>query len=150
MDKQRAPPVATRSVADRSPPHESTPITITVGIDLTSADTVKESIRIHGKRYLERVYTPGELAECGFDAGRLAARFAAKEAAIKALRRDDEPLPWACIGVRCDGAGRPSLELSGEAAALARARGVSQLSLSLTHEGQFAAAVVVAQIEATP
>ena len=49
------------------------------------------------------------------------------------------------IGVRSDGFGRPAIELSGSAEELARARGVKSLDVSLTHEGPFAAAVVVAQ-----
>lgn len=118
-----------------------------VGIDLASVEAVQDAIRTHGERYLTRVYTREELRECGSDAGRLAARFAAKEATIKALQREEQPLPWASIGVRNDDNGDPSIELSGRAAALARRRGVTELSLSLTHEGPFAIAVVVAQIE---
>ncbi len=118
---------------------------ISVGIDLTLVSLVEESIQTHGDRFLWRVYTDQEVRECGSDTRRLAARFAAKEATMKALRRVDEPLPWNSIGVRCDDAGRPWLELTGLAAELARRRRVAQLSLSLTHEGPFAAAVVVAQ-----
>ena len=126
-------------------------MTISIGIDLTSADAVAESLETHGARYLERVYTDQERRDCARpaghpDAGRLAARFAAKEATMTALRRDDEPIPWTSIGVCADGAGRPSLELSGPAAALARRRGVSELSVSLPRDGQFAAAVVVANL----
>jgi holo-[acyl-carrier protein] synthase len=127
-------------------------MTISIGIDLTCAETVSESVRTHGARYLERVFTERERRDCaapsgGADAGRLAARFAAKEATLKALRREDEPIPWTSIGIRSDSAGRPSLELSGAAAELARRRNVSELAVSLTHEGPYAAAVVVAEIE---
>lgn len=115
-----------------------------------SADTVEQAIRMHGERYLRRVFTDEELRECGPDPSRLAARFAAKEATMKALRREDEPVPWDSIGVRCDSDGRPALELRGEAAALARRRGVTEISMSLTHEGPFAAAVVVAQVGTVP
>jgi holo-[acyl-carrier protein] synthase len=69
---------------------------------------------------------------------------------MKALRRDDEPLPWTSIGVSTDRSGRPTLELTGPAAVLARRRGVRSLSVSLTHEGQFAAAVVVAELGQAP
>lgn len=124
-------------------------MTLSIGLDLTSADAVEESLRIFGARYLERVYTERERRDCRSDTGRLAARFAAKEAAMKALRREDEPIPWTSIGVCADGAGRPSLELTGPAGALARRRGVSELSVSLTHEGPFAAAVVVASLRET-
>jgi len=121
-------------------------MTISIGIDLTSADAVADSLRDHGERYLERVYTEREIRDCASESGRLAARFAAKEATMKALRRDDEAIPWTSIGVRLDGAGRPSLELTGAAAALARRRAAGDLAVSLTHEGQFAAAVVIADL----
>jgi holo-[acyl-carrier protein] synthase len=132
-------------------------MSISIGIDLTAADAVARSLRTHGEHYLGRVYTERERRECvrppgSPDAGcpdavRLAARFAAKEAAMKALRREDEPIPWTSIGVCTDGAGRPTLELTGAAAALARRRGVTGLSVSLTHEGDFAAAVVAADLK---
>ena len=126
-------------------------MSISIGIDLTAADAVAGSLRTHGARYLERVYTERERRDCavpagGTDAGRLAARFAAKEATMKALQRDDEPIPWTSIGVCTDGAGRPTLELTGAAAALARRRGATGLAVSLTHEGGFAAAVVIAEL----
>ncbi len=122
-----------------------------VGVDLVSVAAVEESVTIHAERYLRRVYTSRELCDCvtssgAPDARRLAARFAAKEATLKVLRDGDEALPWHQIGVRSDRFGRPSMELSGAAAALARRRGVEALEVSLTHEGQFAAAVVVAQM----
>jgi holo-[acyl-carrier protein] synthase len=116
-----------------------------VGIDLVRTEQVREALAAHGRRYLDRIYTVEELRDCGSDAQRLAARFAAKEAAMKALGRSDEPLPWRSIGV-CRGAGGcPSLQLSGAAAELAQSRGVRRLSVSLTHEGTLAAAVVLAE-----
>jgi holo-[acyl-carrier protein] synthase len=122
-----------------------------VGIDLMSVDAVEESIRVHAGRYLRRVYTSRELRDCANSAGapdarRLAARFAAKEAALKVLRAGDEAVPWRSIGVRADRFGRPSLELTGAAGALAARRGVEALDVSLTHDGPFAAAVVVARM----
>jgi holo-[acyl-carrier protein] synthase len=135
-------------------------MSISIGIDLTATDAVAQSLRIHGERYLGRVYTERERRDCARppgcpdagrpDAVRLAARFAAKEATLKALRREDEAIPWTSIGVCTDGAGRPTLELTGAAAALARRRGVAALSVSLTHEGGFAAAVVAADLGDPP
>jgi holo-[acyl-carrier protein] synthase len=122
---------------------------VKVGIDLVSPDEVRESVSAHGDRYLRRVFTDDELLDCGVQAQRLAARFAAKEAAMKALGRTDEPLPWRSIGVRNDADGRPSLVLSGQAAALAKRRGVADMSVSLTHEGQLAGAVVLAETRGT-
>jgi holo-[acyl-carrier protein] synthase len=122
------------------------PASIGIGIDLASVGAVQESIETHGESYLRRVFTDEELEDCRSDPSRLAARFAAKEATIKALRPEDEPLPWKSIAVRRDTHGRPTLELRGEAAALARHRGVTELSISLAHEGPFAAAIVVAKL----
>ena len=123
---------------------------LSVGIDLVDVAVVTESVAVHAGRYLERVYTPRELEECQtpdgtVDARRLAARFAAKEATLKALGVGDDAIPWQSIGVHSDRFGNPSLDLTGAAAALAAARGIDELVVSLTHEGPFAAAVVVAQ-----
>jgi holo-[acyl-carrier protein] synthase len=119
-----------------------------VGTDLVLIDTVRGSIETHAEHYLERVYTQREVEDCrgpqGLDAERLAARFAAKEATLKVLRPRDEGIPWNSIEVRRDPSGWVELELSGPAAALAADAGVTELSLSIAHEGDFATAVVVA------
>ncbi len=122
-----------------------------VGIDLVSIDAVEESIRIHSGRYLRRVYTSREVRDCRApdglpDARKLAGRFAAKEAALKVLGVDDEAIPWPSIEVRSDRRGSPSIELTGAAERLARERGVTELELSITHEGPLAAAIVVARV----
>ncbi len=121
-----------------------------VGIDLVSVEEVEESIRTHGPRYLERVYTDREVGDCtspaGVDPERLAARFAAKEATMKVLRPDDEGIPWRSIEVRREPGGWVGLELTGRAAALADAARVADLAVSLTHESGFASAVVVAEL----
>jgi holo-[acyl-carrier protein] synthase len=127
----------------------TSPTPLRVGLDLTSVKAVSESIRAHGSRYLERVYTPDELRECDTDSGpdaeRLAGRFAAKEATMKVLRPGDgTPLPWTAIEVHRASGGSVEVELSGRAAELASASQVGSLSASITHEQEFAAAVVVA------
>jgi len=124
---------------------------VRVGIDMVSIDAVEESISVHSERYLARVYTSTELDDCRlpdgtYNARRLAARIAAKEAVLKVLRIEDEGIPWRAIGVRRDHAGRPCIELTGAAEALAQERGVAALDLSLTNAGPFAAAVVVAEV----
>ena len=118
---------------------------------MVSIDAIEDSIRVHAERYLGRVYTTTELSDCRladgtYDARRLAARVAAKEAVLKVLRVDDEGIPWRAIDVRRDHSGRPSVVLSGPAEALARERGIETLELSLTHAGPFAAAVVIAGV----
>lgn len=122
---------------------------IRVGIDLVATDAVEESLQAaHGERYLERVYTDREIEDCqtaaGLDAERLAARFATKEATLKVLPLGNEGLALTAIEVRREPSGRVYVELSGRAAELAADAGVEELATSLTHEGGFAAAVVVA------
>jgi holo-[acyl-carrier protein] synthase len=125
-------------------------MTLRVGLDLVAVSTVVESLRgAHRERYLERVYTARELADCGgpSDAGlapeRLAARFAAKEAAIKALPGAGEGVAPTQIEVIREGDGSVSLRLTDRAAELFAASGATEIAVSLTHEGGFAAATVV-------
>jgi holo-[acyl-carrier protein] synthase len=122
-----------------------------VGIDLVEVANVADSVRDYGDRYLDRIYTAGEIADCGTADGlapeRLAARFAAKEAAIKALRLGDEPVPWKEIEVARGPGGWVELELSGRAAALAAEAGILGSAVSLTHEAGFASAVVILEVE---
>ena len=122
---------------------------IRVGLDLVAVAAIEEALRApHRDRYLARVYTDREIDDCrtasGVDAERLAARFAAKEATLKVLPIDDEGVSLQAIEVRREKSGRVYLELTGRAAAMADDAGVVDLALSLTHEGGFAAAVVVA------
>src|SRR3954471_6968262 len=100
-----------------------------VGIDLVDIDDVRNALDTHGDRYLRRIYTEREIKDSRGRPELLAERFAAKEAALKALRRADEPLPWRAVEVRGD-----SVWVEGRAAALA---------VSATHEGPVAAAVAV-------
>lgn len=125
-------------------------MTLRVGIDLASVPAVQTSVRAHGDRYLTRVYTEHELEECktaaGLDTERLAARFAVKEATMKVLRPlDTDAIPWTTIGTRRGTSGAVEIELTGTAAEVAAEAGLGALAASLTHEGDFAAAVVVAE-----
>jgi holo-[acyl-carrier protein] synthase len=127
-------------------------MTIRVGIDLVSTDSVRESLAAHGSRYLERVFTPKEVADCSPsgkpNADRLAARFAAKEATFKVLRVGDRAVSWRDVEVDRDVSGSVKLILIGGAFELARTQGIARLSLSFSHEGKRAVAVVVAEVDA--
>jgi holo-[acyl-carrier protein] synthase len=120
-----------------------------VGIDLVAVATVAESLRgPHRAHYLERIYTAREVDDCRGPSGRveperLAARFAAKEAAIKALPGAGEEVRLTRIEVAQADSGEVSLELSGRAAELLAEAGGTEVAVSLTHEGGFAAATVV-------
>jgi holo-[acyl-carrier protein] synthase len=125
---------------------------LSVGIDLASVASVDDALRDFGERYLERVYTTREVEDCRvgstLSATRLAARFAVKEAAFKALRVPrDCAVPWRTVELVNGPSGAPELRLTGEAADLAAAGGIVELSVSLTHEGPFAAAVVLATLD---
>jgi holo-[acyl-carrier protein] synthase len=120
-----------------------------VGADITRVDDVTESVARFGERYLGRLFTEHELATSkgapSVVAASLAARFAAKEATIKVLRPTEATPPWRTIEVRQDPSGWCELHLTGEAARLAVAAGITELAVSLTHDGGLAGAVVLAQ-----
>jgi holo-[acyl-carrier protein] synthase len=123
---------------------------IGVGLDLVKVERVAESLRgPHREHYLERIYTEREVGACRGPSGRieperLAARFAAKEAAIKALPGAGEEVRLTDIEVISEPDGQVRLELTGRAAELAQGAGFGDLAVSLTHEGGIAAATVVA------
>lgn len=117
------------------------------GIDLVHVPCVRASLERFGERYLARVYTAGEIADASADPvrmpERLAARFAAKEAAIKALGLTDTGLAWTDMEVRRAADGHCTLRLHGAAQRQADALGADAIALCLTHDGDYAAAVVV-------
>jgi holo-[acyl-carrier protein] synthase len=122
-----------------------------VGIDLVAVARVVESLERFGARYLQRVFTPGEIGYAMSAAGleqraeRLAARFAAKEAAMKALGVGLGAFSFHDVEVVRQPSGAPSLRVTGGAQALALRLGVSSWKVSLTHTATMAQAVVVAE-----
>jgi holo-[acyl-carrier protein] synthase len=121
-----------------------------VGTDLMETKRIEVSIDRFGERFLERVFTTGEIAYClrkkKNAAESFAARFAAKEAGAKALGTGiSRGVTWKELEVRREENGRPTLHLSGRAAELAGAMGVRRMQLSLTHSRELAMAVVVAE-----
>jgi holo-[acyl-carrier protein] synthase len=118
------------------------------GIDLVEIDRVARSIERYGRRFLERVYTSAEIAYCERKrhnaAESYAGRFAAKEAGAKALGTGmGFGVTWREIEVGREPAGRPLLLLHGRAAEIAAAMGVQRSSLSITHTGTEAMAMVI-------
>ncbi len=116
---------------------------IGVGVDVVDIARLDRALtRTPGMA--ERVFADGERAYAAGAVERLAARFAAKEAAAKALGAPAE-VRWREIEVVSGADGRPSLTLSGDTAALAAAAGVRSWHVSLSHDGGVAMAVVVAE-----
>jgi holo-[acyl-carrier protein] synthase len=118
-----------------------------VGIDLVQVSRIAASLDAFGERFLRRIFTPGEIAYAtaapAHTAERLAARFAAKEAAIKAFGLAERGVGWRQIEVRREPGGACALVLHGEAAAIARAEGIEEFAVSLSHEGDLATAIVI-------
>jgi holo-[acyl-carrier protein] synthase len=130
-------------------------VPIRVGFDLVAVGSVEQALRAaHGEHYLKRVYTEREVQDCrtatGMDPERLAARFAAKEATIKVLPLNGEGISLLSIEVQREPSGRVGLGLTGRAAELAVEAGVVDLAVSLSHEGGFAGAVVIADCRPVP
>ena len=108
---------------------------------------MRRSIDNFGAQYLDRIFTRGEQAQCAesFDpTPHFAARFAAKEATIKALAADDPIPPWTSMEVQRQPSGGCTLRLTGRAARIALEKGIDGMLVSLSHEGDMAIAVVVA------
>ena len=118
-----------------------------VGIDLEEVERVRKSIERHGERFLQRVYTSGERAYAEAAANRYeryTARFAAKEAAMKALGTGwDHGVGWSDVEIVNDEAGRPHLELHGRAKEAAEAQGATRFHVSLSHTRGMAVAQVI-------
>jgi len=119
-----------------------------IGTDLVAIPRVEEVLARHRERFLDRVFTPAEQADClgrARPAMHLAARLAAKEAAMKALGTGwGLGVRWQDVEVRSGTATPPTLRLAGSARAHAEARGIRQAMVSLSHDGDYAIAVVVA------
>jgi holo-[acyl-carrier protein] synthase len=117
---------------------------VRVGCDVIAVEEVRNSLDAFGDRYLRKVFTKSEIDDCqGRDrAQRLAARFAAKEAVIKAFAEPGMPFPLREIEVTRDGP-LPVLRLRGGLAERARRQGWLSSSLSLSHADCHAMAVVV-------
>lgn len=115
------------------------------GVDVIEITRITAGINRLGERFLNRLFTPGERADCADNHASLAARFAAKEAVAKALGTGIGAVAWTDIEIRTDSdSRRPVLLLHGPAAALAAELELTQWDVSLTHTQALAAAVVVA------
>jgi holo-[acyl-carrier protein] synthase len=122
---------------------------VRLGLDLVQISRVADSIAHFGDRFKHRLFTREELAYAhGKEGGnspcaeRLAARFAAKEATIKALNLGEDGVSWKNIEVRKLRGGACELALHGPVAEIARTMGLAGMSLSLSHDGDYAGAVV--------
>jgi holo-[acyl-carrier protein] synthase len=119
-----------------------------IGVDLVKVARIAAALERHGERFLSRIFTIQEAAHCQGKvraASMLAMRFAAKEAFSKALgvglRKGG--IRWREVEVVPDPRGKPELAITGRAAELCAAAGITNMQLTLTDEDQYALAVVV-------
>lgn len=117
------------------------------GIDIAEVPRIRQSIERFGGRFLQRVFTEGEIRYCESKANRFeryAARFAAKEAGMKALGTGwNFGVRWRDLEVARKPGGRPTLLLHGKAAEFAAKLGATNIALSLTHTPAQAMAQVI-------
>ena len=115
-----------------------------VGVDIIEIERIEAILQRHGKRFLQRVYTPAEQAYCRGRVPELAARFAAKEAISKALGTGLRGIAWQEMEILGDERGKPLVHLHGRARARAGELGLSEFAVSLSHSRAYAVAFVVA------
>lgn len=115
-----------------------------VGVDLIEVARIDAAILQHGDRFFQRIFTPQELIDAAGRTPSLAARFAAKEAAAKALGCGIGQVHWQDIEILRDQQGGPRLRLHGPAQQQAAALGLTTWAVSLSHTHEHAVALVVA------
>jgi len=124
---------------------------VAIGIDLVEVSRIEQVFARRGDRFRRRVFTDAEISYCEGRASKFAsyaARFAAKEAAMKALGTGwAEAVAWREIEVVSGPNGKPMLELHGRAGECMRELGASKVHVSLTHSGDLAMAEVILETE---
>jgi holo-[acyl-carrier protein] synthase len=117
------------------------------GVDIVETLRIAQALKRHGERFAKRVYTPAEVAYCQRfknQAERYAARFAAKEAAFKALGTGwRDGVRWLDVEVTHLPSGKPELVLRGRAEELARELRVKGTAVSISHSGRYVVAQVI-------
>jgi holo-[acyl-carrier protein] synthase len=117
------------------------------GIDIAEVPRIAESINRFGERFIHRVFTEGEIRYCDGKANRFeryAARFAAKEAAMKALGTGwNNGVRWRDVEVVREPGGRPTIKFHATAAEVAARLNAKNISLSITHTAEQAMASVI-------
>ncbi len=117
-----------------------------IGTDIIEIERVKEAIERYGQRFLDRVYTPDELAIYGHRAHSLAASFAAKEAVMKVLGTGNRGVAWREIEVLHYETGKPYIRLHRRALEEAEKLGIEEIDISMSHSRAYATATAIGVI----
>jgi len=123
---------------------------LSTGVDIIEILRIRQILERYGERFLDRIFTAAEIAYCRGRAPNLAARFAAKEATMKALGTGVRGVGWKDIEVVRQNSGAPGIKLHGRAKSRAQRLGIQEMALSLSHSREYAVASVVAQSGVEP
>ena len=154
VEREQTSESAGRRVVN-SPPMDPSPVpvidavdgasvTAHSGVDLLELGRWRDVHARHGARFLDRIYTTREQDYCGDRQHELAARFAAKEAVMKALGTGVRGVGWREIEILANARGKPIVLLHGRARARANRLGFRRVEISMTHEREIACAFAVA------
>jgi len=116
-----------------------------IGVDIIEIARIEKAIARWGGSFLRRIYTDPELRLCGNKPSSLAARFAGKEAVIKALGIQKKGIGWREIEILSDPSGKPSVYLYGKAQSQANGLGLAKFAISLSHSKEYAIAFVASE-----
>ena len=116
-----------------------------IGIDIIEIARIEKAIACWGEGFLNRVYTEPELRLYRKKLSSLAARFAGKEAVIKALGTPTKSISWREIEILSDPSGKPLVHLHGKAQNQAKSLGLDKLAISLSHSKEYAIAFVASE-----
>jgi holo-[acyl-carrier protein] synthase len=117
-----------------------------IGVDIIEINRVEAVITRWGKTFLERVFTPQELKSFSSTSS-LAARFAAKEAVLKAIGACDKGISWQDIEILAESSGKPLVKLTGKAKLQADASAIEKFNISLSHSRDYAVAFVIGETD---
>ena len=116
-----------------------------IGTDIIEISRIERAVTQWGERFLHRVYTDAELSLCRMRLPSLAARFAGKEATLKALGTQTKGIGWKDVEILSDSTGQPVVRLHGKALLQADYLHLDNLAISLSHSREYAMAVALGE-----
>jgi holo-[acyl-carrier protein] synthase len=118
-----------------------------IGVDIIEIARIEKAIKRWGESFLRRLYTDSELRLCRKRPSSMAARFAGKEAVMKALGTGARGVSWREIEILAEPSGKPVVHLHGKAQERARYLGLDRIAISLSDSKEYAIAFVVGEME---